>query len=73
MSDYDMAYFDVKLFVSQYTTGVLYKGLYIEMDESSTFAYTVYNNENCGERLDSFISIQEAIQFIDEAKADAEG
>ncbi|WHP06803.1 hypothetical protein QLH32_04845 [Acinetobacter corruptisaponis] len=73
MSDYDMAYFDVKLFVSQYTTGVLYKGLYIEMDESSTFAYTVYNDENCGEKLDSFISIQEAIQFIDEAKSDAEG
>lgn len=73
MSDYDMAYFDVKLFVSQYTTGVLYKGLYIEMDESSTFAYTVYKDENCGEKLDSFISIQEAIQFIDEAKADAEG
>jgi len=69
MSDYDMAYFDVKLFVSQYTTGVLYKGLYIEMDESIAFAYTVYDDENCGEMLDSFISIKEAIQFIDETKS----
>ena len=73
MSDYDMAYFDVKLLVSQHTTGVLYKGLYIDMDESCTFAYTVYDDESCGERLDSFISIKEAIQFIDETKADTEG
>lgn len=68
MSDCDMAYLDVKLFVSKYATGVLYKGLFIEMDESRTFAYTVYDNENCGERLESFISIKEAIQFVEESE-----
>lgn len=30
MSEFEMAYFDVKLFISKWTTGVIYKGLYMK-------------------------------------------
>ncbi|EXG29982.1 hypothetical protein HHL03_19030 [Acinetobacter pittii] len=71
MSEFEMAYFDVKLFISKWTTGVIYKGLYIEMDESSTFAYKVFDNENCGEELCGFLSMNDAIEYIDEVKAES--
>jgi len=71
MSEFDMAYFDVKLFISRWSTGVIYKGLYVEMDESRTFAYKVFDNENCGKELESFISMQEAIEYIDKVKAES--
>jgi len=71
MSEFDMAYFDVKLVISNWSTGVIYKGLYIEMDESSTFAYKVFDNENCGEELCGFLNMKDAIEYVDEVKAES--
>ncbi|MFP1026470.1 hypothetical protein ACLDZY_06665 [Acinetobacter baumannii] len=71
MSEFEMAYFDAKLFISKWTTEVIYKGLYIEMDESSTFAYKVFDNENCGEELCGFLNMKDAIEYVDEVKAES--
>ncbi|VCX74589.1 hypothetical protein BANRA_00548 [Acinetobacter baumannii] len=71
MSEFDMAYFDVKLFISKRTTGFIYKGLFIEIDESNVFAYTVFENENCSEELCGFLSMKDAIEYVDEVKAES--
>lgn len=58
-------YLDVKLVTTQGYVGVEYKGRFIKMDESRTFAYRVCSNMQALDELEIFMSIQEAIAYVD--------